>query len=231
MFCLCEGSFFKRCDFDFMETIWIFFTSSGTSVGLVLELMQETFRWLSSIRSVPFLHASNRTGLAEYVRLQVDHTRAKSNGTIHKAEKLADQSKTFQSLDEALKALVELGRWKIGRDIAYYFSKLDIFSECITTALKDLMVHGDLRLHPHDVVTIILVVRFLTIAGVSEDKRRGYVESICSSLEQQRSESRKDRSHPEKISIRWPVPAILITRSTSIRRLLPGAFEQEPTMH
>nr|CCA22802.1 AlNc14C168G7943 [Albugo laibachii Nc14] len=216
-----QGSIFKRCDFDFMETIWLFFTSSGTSVGLVLELMQETFRWLSSIRSVPFLHASNRTALAEYVRLQVDYTRANSKGTIHKAEELADRLESFQSLDEALKALLELGRWKIGRDIAYYFSKLDTSSECITTALKDLMINGDLRLHPHDVITIILVVRFLSIAGVSEDKRRGYVESVCSSLEQQRSECRKDRSYPEKISVKWPVPAVLITRSASIRRLLP----------
>ncbi|CCI41473.1 unnamed protein product [Albugo candida] len=211
----------KRCNFDLLEKIWVFFASSGASVRLVIELMQETFRWLSSIRSMPLLHATNQTALASYVRLQLEYTRAKSNGNAQQAAEHAAQLKTLQSLNEALEALSEFGRWKIGRDIAHYLSKLGILSESVTTAIQNLMVDGDVRLHPRDVITIILVVRFLSSAGVTHDKCRGYVESICILLEQQRSEFRKDRWTSKRICVKWPVSAAIIMRSESVRRLLP----------
>lgn len=216
----------KRCNFDLLEKIWVFFASSGASVRLVIDLMQETFRWLSSIRSMPLLHATNQTALASYVRLQLEYTRAKSNGNAQQAAEHAAQLKTLQSLNEALEALSELGRWKIGRDIAHYLSKLGILSESVTTAIQNLMVDGDVRLHPRDVITIILVVRFLSSAGVTHDKCRGYVESICILLEQKRSEFRKDRWTSKRICVKWPVSAAIIMRSESVRRLLPGAYER-----
>lgn len=108
----------SRSDLDFLEKMWDFVLCSARSADAAVTLVHECVATFATVRTIPFVHPSNSTRLGEFLK-----TRA-ATANEDNVEMLHSMQTQLSNRQEALSALVELGEWKMRRDVAAWFVQI-----------------------------------------------------------------------------------------------------------
>jgi hypothetical protein len=109
----------SRTDLDFLEKMWGFLLAHAVSRDSIVSLVQEFIVAFATARVIPHVHPENTTKLASFLTHRIEECRsAEKSSTLHQLQIELSQPQ------KALQSVLELGMWKLQRDIASWLTQI-----------------------------------------------------------------------------------------------------------
>lgn len=121
-------------DVDFCEQLWDFCVVYAQSADVSISIVREFLVSFLKTRTFPFVDPTNPTKLATFLKERMDIFRNSSAADL--AHGLDHVQQDLVQPHNALAALIELGQWKVHRDVALWFSRVG-FTITESTLLAD----------------------------------------------------------------------------------------------
>ncbi|KAF1333535.1 hypothetical protein FI667_g2522, partial [Globisporangium splendens] len=175
----------NRTDLDFLEKMWEFLLAHADSRDTVVTLVQEFIVAFATARVIPHVHPENATQLAAFLVRRIEECRsAEKSSALHQLQIELSQP------NKALQSVLELGVWKLERDIASWFTQIGFTateSQLIINQLQQRQTRsGGTSLDAHIAVQYLVYVCALAVPlGISGPLLRRLVNDCLGCLTHQ----------------------------------------------
>lgn len=109
----------SRADLDFLEKTWDFAIANAGQAEEAVVVVRELVATFASARTAPFVHVTNVTLLGKFFAVKADAMASEDS-----VERLRSMQLELSNREQALRALAELGEWKLHRDVAAWLVQI-----------------------------------------------------------------------------------------------------------